>query len=682
MRQVRRAGRRGVCGDLPLAMALVALCALHPTPAGAAAAKVRSVDLGGLEARSAALLLSGQETAGLEASFLSPAAAATPAGTSVPLVVDLVGASLLEAATGAEMILEVYAYALDDGGQPRATLTRAFRLDLSTQRPLLEAGGVKFLGRMLLPTGAVADSLRLLVLHRASGRFALRTLPVAAGPTAGEEGEEAVAGTPPLVLENGRSWLVASAPDDEWPAAVGADLLPATRLVATAGGSLSFGLAAGDDTRNFVGRLVDAGGQTLGEPGLTVARAADSGPSTRQALLDLSSAAPGSYLLELAADGEAGAALRLPLELVPEPLAPGTAWFQRPPPLPAEQPADTRAAARGSSLQRAALVAYRRAFEAWDAGDLGRAIAELRRFEVASISTDVVGNLPIQEGQLRAAAALARADGEALVPLMCLHEKLFRFYRSRESFLLATHSRRMASELARLYAGRGGDEAGRIAALVPVSLAGVRQEIGTRIAAQSTFERALELDPRQPAALLGLAALHESFGHYDTTVELLQRLERSGPLSPEAGIRLAVNLGRVGSERRALALLQELAEAPPGWISRLAYQEWARLLAGGQRAEKAVSVLAAARQRYPDDQGLIIQQAALLDRLGRPLAGHRLLAAVDELTGDRGASPRLRYSALPSNEIEAARARLAQAAVERLAGVLESARQAEVGGAP
>ncbi len=659
--------------------ALSALVVISVAPSFTAAGEVRTVDLRGLEARSAALLLSGQETGELEASFLARPLASTGTTTPILLVADLAGEPLLQGVGGTSLILEVYAYALDGTGQPRATLSRALRIGLAAHRALLETGGVKFLGRLDLPAGAEADSLRLLVLHRASGRFALRTLALTPAVTPG--GGETAA-TRPLILEPAASWLLARAPAESWPAAGGGGL-PATRLLASAGGSLRLGMTAADGDSEPVGRLLDLDGRLVDELGSKMLPAGTSPSPAREVVLDLAAAAPGSYLLEIASGGSAPAT-RLPLELVPEPLAEGTPWVGRPLAVVADlAPAAEGPAVGGrSDLASRALAAYHRAFEAWLGGDFDGATAEMRRFEAGAAYTGSSATLSIEEGQVRAAAELVAGDGEALVPLMCLHERLYRLYRASDSPQLATHSRRLANEFARIYADRGGREAGRIAALVPVSLAGARQEVGARNAAVAAYQRALELDPRQPEALLGLAVLHESFAHYETAVELLRRLAKAGPLPPAARMRLAVNLGRVGSTRQAETHLRDLVEAQPEWISRLAYQELAGLLAGSQRGEEAVELLAAARQRYPEDQGLVIQQAALLDRLGMPLAGQRVLAGIDEVHGDRGDSPRLRYSELPSGQIERARQRLAQAAFERLAGPLDRARALQEGGAP
>jgi tetratricopeptide (TPR) repeat protein len=645
--------------------ALVAAVAATSAPA----AEIRTVDLRGLEARSAALLLSGQEAGELEASFLARPQPSTGTGTPILLIADLAGERLLQGVTGSTMILEVYAYALDASGQPRATLSRAFRIGLAAHRALLESGGVKFLGRLDLPSGGAAESLRLLVLHRASGRFALRTLALT---TAAETSAGATAARPPLILEPSVSWLLAQAPDESWPAEGG---LPATRLVASAGGSLRLGLAAGDGDPDPTCRLLDGDGRPVAEIGSRVLLARPAPSRAREIVLDLSTTAPGSYLLEVTA-GESGPATRLPLELVPEPLAEGTPWVGRRTAAEEDtaQVAEEPPVARRSDLARRALIAYHRAFEAWLGGDFDGAAAALRKFEAGAEYTGTSATLSIEAGQVRAASELVAGESEALVPLMCLHERLYRLYRASDSPQLATHSRRLAGEFARLYAERGGREAGRIAALVPVSLAGARQEIGARNAAQAAYERALELDPRQPEALLGLAALHESFAHYETTVELLRRLGKTGPLSPAARIRLAVNLGRVGSTRQAMAHLRELTEAAPEWVSRLAYQELARLLDGSKRGDEALAVLTEARERHPEDQKLIIQQAALLDRLGKPLAGQRALAALDGLEADPGDSARLRYSELPSAQITRARARLAQAAAERLPAVVEHSR--------
>lgn len=677
-----------------LAVACAAILCLSPAAAHSSVGELPTVDLGGIEARSAALLLSGQETGDLEASFLAQLIATPEEGTSILVVADLAGASLLEGTTEPRPVIEVYAYALDAAGALRATLTRAFRLDLATHRAALESGGVKFLARLDLPGGAIASSLRLLVLHRASGRLALRTLPLASPELPTEPPVEAAASIAPLlVLEDSARWLVARIATEELPLALADDsLLPATHLVATGGGLLSLRLAIGSGQPQPMARLLDSSGglladlQTAGSP----ARAADP-PALDTVLdvpldtaldvvldlvLDLAAWGPESYLLEFAAGNEPGRVLRLPIDLVGEQLADGAIWFDRPPPPEADPvvaPA-SRPTRRGrSALQRMALSAYKRTLDVWQRDDLEAAAAELSRFEAGAITMADEGGEGIEVAQSRASAELAQLNIESLVPLMCLHERLFRYYYGRESYLLATHSRRMALGMAQLYAERGGDRANRTAALVLVSLAGLRQEMGARLDAFAAFESALDMDSRQPEALLGLAVLHESLSHYETTVDLLRRLDRTGPMSPAAKIRLAINLGRVGSAKQAITLLEGLVDAQAEWISKLAYQERARLLIRGQRADEALATLVAARERYPDDQGLTLQQAALLDKLGKPLAGQRVLAQVDALAGDRGESPRLRYSAMPTAEIEAARRRLARAAAERLAGVMESA---------
>ena len=653
------------------ALALVASLA---TPVGAAAAEVATVDLRGLEARSAALLLSGQQTGELAASFLARPLAATATAEPILLVADIVGASLLEGAGGAETILEVYAYALADG-QPRATLSRAFRIDLAAHRALLETGGVKFLGELAPPAGARVEALRLLVLHRASGRFALRTVPLAA--TAGDD--DRIDRPPPLLLEPAASWLVADAAERRWPTG----LVPATRL--TAGNDeLEVTLGHGASPSAPVARLLDAAGEPLAALAVEAAPGPSAAPATSELLLDLSATAPGTYLLEIGG-GAAGPAARLPLEIRPGPLATGTPWFHRPPAAEEEEvvaaTADAPPAGR-SALAAQALESYRRAFEGWLEGDLDRAAAELQRFETGAIHDGAGAAKELENALVRAAAEMAARDAEVLVPLMCLHERLFRLYRASDRLLLASHARRMALEFARLHAQRGGREAKRLAALVPVSVAGARQELGSRNGAQVAFEHALELDPGQPEALLGLAALHESFAHYEITVELLRRHGRRRDLPADSRLRLAINLDRVGSTRPAMDHLRELLEAQPEWVSRLAHQELARLLADGGRGDEAVALLGEARRRYPEDQRLIIQQAALLDALGKPLAGQRVLAELDEVSGDPGDSPRLRYSTLPSGQIEAARARLSRAARERLAGVLERAGDLRAGAAP
>jgi tetratricopeptide (TPR) repeat protein len=169
-------------------------------------------------------------------------------------------------------------------------------------------------------------------------------------------------------------------------------------------------------------------------------------------------------------------------------------------------------------------------------------------------------------------------------------------------------------------------------------------ETGSRLSARKAFERALEHDRSQPAALLGGAGIDEMYGQYPAVVESLERLVRLLPEHGEGRLRLAVNLRRLGKVEEAEEQLRRgLEEDASDWIAILSYQELAELEYSEGRGEEAVELLRQARERFPDNQRLHVQLAALLDRLGRPAEAREALDQLDPQKGQDQDTPRMRY---------------------------------------
>lgn len=183
---------------------------------------IRAVDLGGLEARSAALILSGEEGGELDVSVLAVPVRAAGDHIRVALVVDVEGetAETPEEA-GEPPVTEVYAYALDEEQEIGGFLTQGFALEPDERR------SVKFFGHLDLAPGEY--SLRVLVLRRSRERMGLRARPLTVPPP----GEIA-----PPVLAPERSlvrWVLVrqAAGDGDEPAfpltVDGRPVIPATR---------------------------------------------------------------------------------------------------------------------------------------------------------------------------------------------------------------------------------------------------------------------------------------------------------------------------------------------------------------------------------------------------------------------------------------------------------------------
>lgn len=175
----------------PATLLRFACLLLLPLPASGVAPAgppVEAFDAGGLEARSAALILSGQQGGAIRIAALALPGPVEGDLAPVDVLVEIDGHSLLEAPAGGELggeiLTEVHAYALRQDGTLADFFTQAFRFD-----PAVAAGpswtGVRFAGRLDLPPGE--HSLRLLVLRRATDRFGLAVMPVTVPAEHGEE---------------------------------------------------------------------------------------------------------------------------------------------------------------------------------------------------------------------------------------------------------------------------------------------------------------------------------------------------------------------------------------------------------------------------------------------------------------------------------------------------------------
>ncbi len=691
-------------------LALIVLAAAGTaTGAAAGAEPARSaIDLGGLDTRSAALMLSAQEAGALEISALaiplpdpgSPGTSeADSAGSLVTLVVDIGGASLLAGAPPpaaqsggghdsreGELITELYAYAIDADGGLVDSLTQAFRLALEQDRARLSAGGIKFFGNLELPAGHY--SLRVLVLHRRSGRLGLRILPLVA-PAWGP----APVLVAPFRRELTADWILVHAAGETpaFPVAIGTrNWVPATRRGLRAGAGADFLLAGRGLDRGVRAQLVDGDGQQPAAVGLGDLRPVSGGPAGLEMLaaeLDGGDLGAGEYRLRISVADTVVAdtvvadtvvadtvvadtvvadtvvantvvAESVPLIVTPADDAPAE---------PAEPAGLSARVSRGRQAEFERLQevrgGYRLALGRLASNDRAGALEPLIKIERRRIGT---GAAEEQKRLLRAEVEVVRevagADPRRLLSVIWLHEALYRRYHRQRRYLLATHSRQVISRLAELYLERDRSPRGRhLVACALVSLGGYLQQTGSLPAAENTYLQALAHDPAHPAALIGVAAIQESYGQYQAAVELLQRLHETRPADTHTRLRLGINLRRLDKPRKAAGhLLGALSQPGPEWIAAVAAQELASLHAGQRHLDEALRVLGEAVARHPQVQRLKIQLAALLDRAER---GTEALATLDRLDPSASSgtdSPRLIYSRAPTTAITAARRALAE----------------------
>jgi tetratricopeptide (TPR) repeat protein len=643
---------------------------------------IEVADLGGLETRSAALILSGQEAGALRTSVLAvpvpdPAA---DGKVRVVLVIDVDGPSLLEGAAEDALVAEVYAYAVDGGGGLGGVLNQAFRIDLARHRATIAASGVKFLGHLDLAPGDY--SLRTLVLHRHADRMRLAVESLTVQPLRPRhllpplfpqavEGrivvrENSAVELPFPRVTDGRSWAPAARPQ--------------------VAGESGFYLAGRGLAGGLRAHVVDDRGEVLSELGLGDLRPVDDPPRGLEmvaAAIRTTGIAGGSRRLRIAfADGAAATSIPLAIPLSEAELAVGTE-LDEPALESIAESGRSVAVARGQGLTRLldrARAAYVEALGHLSAGDGSKALTSIIALERAGIGERLNDDTAAVEEQLRTAQAsaavqLAGEQAEGLVPLISLHEQLFRQYYKYRHFFLAGHTRQVLAALAAVYLERSrSPEAARLVADAMASIGGFLQELGARPAAKEAYRQALDYAPGHPTALLASAMLDEEVGEYSSAANLLRQLVSEDPGDREAKLRLAVNSRRLDTLRRARRLLEEcIAGDPPDWITALAYQELAALQIAENRPEEAVAVLKKALERMPDQQAAYLQLAALYDRTGRPSEATAILHRLDARSAAGAASPRLLYSQSPAGYVNHSRQELESRALARLPELVERA---------
>ncbi|HLF55568.1 MAG TPA: hypothetical protein VI942_01855, partial [Thermoanaerobaculia bacterium] len=130
-----------------------------------------SSTLRAIDARSAALLVSGQQGGDLELRLLAfgtPGAGTAPG--AIELVLDVHATALAPAEEQERVPLLVYFYALDPRGRVLGTVKQGIALDgVALTAPW--RAGVKFVGRIELPPGDY--TVRALAVRRDTGAFGL-----------------------------------------------------------------------------------------------------------------------------------------------------------------------------------------------------------------------------------------------------------------------------------------------------------------------------------------------------------------------------------------------------------------------------------------------------------------------------------------------------------------------------
>lgn len=598
------------------------------------------VDLGRVDARTAALLVDGAGRGEVAGAATWALAAGDDVALAVRIVVEVAGQELLAGTPEGPVPIGVAAYVLDEHGALTRFLSRGAMLE-GAGRETMAAVGLRWVDRVVLDPGRY--SIRVMVRnYRTDAAFLDRLEVIVPSPS-----ESVAVLLPPVVTPAPGGWLAVLSAGEEEVVGPDAHRSPAARPVLANGEPVSLLIAApgAESTVTLRARLVDPAGRVVAEPALTAAPDPVTRPPYRPYRLEAFDVPSGAYRLVLRAPGdEAQPEMAASLEVlisaagleVPWPVAdldPGT------PPVSAGE--ESLAAARLRRLYREALGELARGDEL----EARRLLAALEREVALSSSARALTRLGrAEQGQ---AATLLRVDPAALRPLLWLHRDMSRYYRARHESALAAHAWTMTSELAELANAGGDDDSRRFAADVLTELAGELALVPAMQTATRVLRRALQLEPTHVDALVALGACLEQQSDVNGAVQAFRRAVELEPARQEPLLRLAVNLVRTDRRGAAEEIFRRLVAGDgPTWVGKVAVQQLALLLVDRGSAAEAVELLETALGRFGPDPRLTIQLAFALDAAGQGRRSTEVLAGLRPGAGEER-SARYRYGEWP-----------------------------------
>ncbi|MCG6949937.1 MAG: hypothetical protein LJE93_13585 [Acidobacteria bacterium] len=635
--------------------------------------------IGAVEARTGALLLSGQAGGDVKGSLIWSLADRAPDGrTNVPYVVEVDGRSLMAGRTRGAIAVGLYAYVVDDDGRVVDHSERGVILDPAIYEDRITACGLKFSGAFALPAGRYA--LRVMVRNQRSERFFMSWSLV----TVPSEDDSSPQLLPPLFPDEGSQWLMIRQGDTDdavisgncggvFPSARPAVVEDHPAEVWLGGGGWGRGARVSIRIQNDVGR-------TVSEPNVSLSASGSGGFEFHRAVLSPIDLPPGEYTLIVSlTDDQSSEVLRraLPILVVREGEPP--AW---PASLRNENDqvlthSESRPEPASKLRKNEIRSAYRRALRTLANGDAvsgRRQVADLERRVAKAPSRKALNALG--EAEYAESKALAARDPACLMPLALLHRELYRSYLARSEGALAMHARKMtitsAQQLARL------DPGNSFSSGLMVNFARDLAQAGASSAARALLEQTLYYSPDYQPALLSLGFSFERSGEYFDAAVNYRRSVDIAAGSDEGRLRLAINLIRTGRAVGGVEHLRRLIRGPARpWIQKIAAQELVRYLIERGEMGEAERVARQALVRLPEDQRIHILLAAILEQSNRH---GQAIEQVRELPpASRGVSPRARYGEWPALGTSASQVTLNSLAGEALP-VLQSA-LADGGGA-
>ncbi|HEX3529377.1 MAG TPA: tetratricopeptide repeat protein [Thermoanaerobaculia bacterium] len=321
---------------------------------------------------------------------------------------------------------------------------------------------------------------------------------------------------------------------------------------------------------------------------------------------------------------------------------------------------------------------YRQILAAWASGQTEKAASALMALETSVVHDDDPGS---RKRLLKAEEAIIHEIGganlETLVPIAMLHHEVYRRYLqhgAKGRSLLLVHSRGMTRDLAMLYKEQSGSQgAALVSSRILTSLGGLLQQYAQQLPAAEMFYRAMDMDPRNTAAMMGLAIIYEKNSQSQSAIDMLSKILAADPAYSEARLRLALNQKRLGKTDEAQKGLQALADAKDAtWVTSVAAQELARLLCEKGQLAGAQKVLEAAVHRFPDDSRMYVELASVLDRKGEMRSAQALMEKVVTMKPAAEDSSRLLYNTTRQETFAEARRFLDENAHSRLSLLAEA----------
>jgi tetratricopeptide (TPR) repeat protein len=606
-------------------------------------AVIESIDVGGIDARSAALLLSGQQSgdvAGAVAWVLGPLG--EDGLQDLPYVVEVDGASLIDGLPGPRIAIGIFTYAIDDEGHIASRTTDGVVLESQASGPRIAENGLRFFGKADLAPGSY--TLRVLIRARGSNRFFLSQSPVVV-PLPNEIRQDVLNSVFP---EPGGTWVSIRQPGAGTEILVngGHSIVPAARPVLLEGRTTDFYVGgAGIVAPAIDASLLDSTGQVRAEIPVEVSEVHDPTARLRLATLPVVDLPAGLYTLNLETrgrDAQAEARQSMTVALVEN--GGPRSWLHRSDQAEVVGNSDFEPHSGGATRfrRKQARASYVGALKTLATGDAASARQLVMKLERTANSNGHLRSLRRVEDAV--AAQLAGENPASLLPIALLHQQLVRRYSARYEFVLASFSRSTAAGLAEDIDSDGED--GRFAAALLVNLASDLARTASATLAVEYLQSALAADPTSLAALLALGAISEREADYKEAVANFSRLVDYHPDFAEGRLRLAVNLVRLGHERAAEEQFDILLGLQsPAWIEAVGAQEYARMLIDQDRRDEATEALETAIDRRPEDQRLRILAAYSADSEGRWLEAVEAILQIPP-AGD-GISPRTRYTEWP-----------------------------------